>query len=211
MGKKKEKNTDNENVNEYRFTERSLSLCNANLGQKIRYFRQIAGLTQKELAEQCEINESTIRNYELGNRYPDSDTLNDIASVLEVSIHSLTTTKSPNAPQSALKFLFDMEKYYLMEPVEIDGKMYISFDESKSDDPFYGPGLMEKLIRVWASFYTAYKSGEIDEDTYLLWQSKYPTFATTNVKDVFGAEANHDVTIDEKISDAKKRFRKTTI
>ena len=42
------------------------------VGTLIRNFRIAADMTQKELAEKCGLNESTIRNYELGNRYPRS-------------------------------------------------------------------------------------------------------------------------------------------
>ena len=44
------------------------------VGFLIRNFRITAEMTQKELADKCGLNESTIRNYELGNRYPDEAT-----------------------------------------------------------------------------------------------------------------------------------------
>jgi transcriptional regulator with XRE-family HTH domain len=203
----------------HKYTLHSLELCNANLGQRIRYYRQIAGMTQKELANLCKLNESTIRNYELGNRFPDYDTLAVLATALEVSIFALTDKQRPNAPHSALKFLFDMEKYYLLKPVEIDGRMYLGFDyDIKSLDPnslddilSFTPAMMERLVMIWECFYNMFQSGEIDEDTYLLWQSKYPTFATPSPDDMFGTKTYNDVTIDQKIADAKKRVRKTKI
>ena len=45
------------------------------VGYLIRNFRITSDLTQKELADKCGLNESTIRNYELENRYPDEATL----------------------------------------------------------------------------------------------------------------------------------------
>ena len=39
------------------------------VGFLIRNFRIAAEMTQRELADKCGLNESTIRNYELGNRY----------------------------------------------------------------------------------------------------------------------------------------------
>lgn len=204
---------------DHNYTMRSLELTNANLGQKIRYFRQIAGMTQKELAQECNVNESTIRNYELGNRFPDYDTLNVIASALEVSIFALRSNQKPNTPQSALNFLFDMEKHYLLKPVEIDGRMYLGFDydinaiDTNSVETLIStaPFMMEKLLQIWAKFYQKFESGEIDETTYLLWQKKYPTFATPNPDDMFGAKEYPEIDIDSKISDAKKRIRKTKI
>ena len=48
------------------------SLFIHSIGSKIRLYRKYRGLTQKELGDACGLNESTIRNYELGNRYPSS-------------------------------------------------------------------------------------------------------------------------------------------
>ena len=58
---------------------------NSTLGERIRFYRQQAGLTQKELAALCEVSESAIRNYELGNRVPDFLTLHIIAEKLRVN------------------------------------------------------------------------------------------------------------------------------
>ena len=55
------------------------SLFIHSIGSKIRLYRKYRGLTQKELGDACGLNESTIRNYELGNRYPDKQTLTQIA------------------------------------------------------------------------------------------------------------------------------------
>ena len=44
------------------------------VASRVRYYRKISGMNQKQLAEICELNESTIRNYELGNHIPDWDT-----------------------------------------------------------------------------------------------------------------------------------------
>ena len=95
--------------NKKNFSKNAKDLATANLGQKIRFYRQVAGLTQKQLGDACDKNESTIRNYELGNRYPDDDTLFEIANALEISPYALSTPKANVAP-SALQFLFNLEK-----------------------------------------------------------------------------------------------------
>ena len=60
------------------------------VGYLIRNFRITSDLTQKELADKCGLNESTIRNYELENRYPDEATLLNIARNLGVSFYALS-------------------------------------------------------------------------------------------------------------------------
>lgn len=66
-------------------------------------------MTQKELGSACGVNESTIRNYELGNRYPDSDTIFEISNALEISPYVLATP-DPISAASSLQYLFSMEK-----------------------------------------------------------------------------------------------------
>ena len=95
------------------------------VGVLIRNFRIAAELTQKELAERCGLNESTIRNYELGNRYPDEATLLNIANHLNVSFFALSDPDVANI-FSALHVLFDMEWAYGLRPTIKDGKVVLS-------------------------------------------------------------------------------------
>ena len=48
--------------NKREFSLNAKNLASANLGQKIRFYRQIAGMTQKDLGIAVGVNESTIRN-----------------------------------------------------------------------------------------------------------------------------------------------------
>ena len=98
------------------------------VGVLIRNFRIAAELTQKELAERCGLNESTIRNYELGNRYPDEATLLNIANHLNVSFFALSDPDVANI-FSALHVLFDMEWAYGLRPTIKDGKVVLKFEE----------------------------------------------------------------------------------
>ena len=90
--------------------------------------------------------------------------------------------------------------------------MYLKFNTKKAEDVLDSPSsMMEQLLRVWAKFHQMFEAGEIDEETYLLWQMKFPTYATGNPDDIFGAEYKGDVNIDQRIADAKKMFRKTKV
>lgn len=65
-------------------------------GELIRHFRQIRGLTQKQLGEQCGIAEPTIRRYELGKLNPKIQTLQRIADALEISWEQLLENPPKN-------------------------------------------------------------------------------------------------------------------
>lgn len=55
------------------------------IGTKIRYYRNKKKWTQKELAEKLNLATGTIQQYELGKRTPSVETLQQLASILEVS------------------------------------------------------------------------------------------------------------------------------
>ena len=81
----------------------------ATLGEKIRFYRQQAGLTQKGLADLCEVSESAIRNYELGNRVPDFLTLKTIAEQLRVSYYAIADVNLTEL-DGAVQALFKLKK-----------------------------------------------------------------------------------------------------
>lgn len=198
--------------NKREFSLNAKNLASANLGQKIRFYRQIAGMTQKELGAACGVNESTIRNYELGNRYPDSDTIFEISNALEISPYVLATP-DPISAASSLQYLFSMEKTLDLTPTTIDGKVYLEVS-SEIDVNYATVAPLSNLKRMfshWATMYEKFINEEIDEETYLLWQAKYLSFGTDSADFLLDAENEKAIEVDKNISDAKKRFRKANL
>lgn len=194
------------------FSLNAKNLASANLGQKIRFYRQIAGMTQKELGSACGVNESTIRNYELGNRYPDSDTIFEISNALEISPYVLATP-DPISAASSLQYLFSMEKTLDLTPTTIDGKVYleVSSDIDVNDATVAPLSNLKRMFSHWATMYEKFINEEIDEETYLLWQAKYLSFGTDSADFLLDAENETAIEVDKNISDAKKRFRKANL
>ena len=198
--------------NKREFSLNAKNLASANLGQKIRFYRQIAGMTQKELGSACGVNESTIRNYELGNRYPDSDTIFEISNALEISPYVLATP-DPISAASSLQYLFSMEKTLDLTPTTIDGKVYLEVSsEIDVNDATVAPlSNLKRMFSHWATMYEKFINEEIDEETYLLWQGKYLSFGTDSADFLLDAENEKAIEVDKNISDAKKRFRKANL
>ena len=198
--------------NKREFSLNAKNLASANLGQKIRFYRQIAGMTQKELGVACGVNESTIRNYELGNRYPDSDTIFEISNALEISPYVLATP-DPISAASSLQYLFRMEKTLDLTPTTIDGKVYleVSSDIDVNDATVAPLSNLKRMFSHWATMYEKFINEEIDEETYLLWQAKYLSFGTDSADFLLDAENEKAIEVDKNISDAKKRFRKANL
>lgn len=60
-----------------------------NLGKRIKEFRKIRGLTQKQLAEKLGVTTITIQNYENNRREPNIETIGKIANILNTTASEL--------------------------------------------------------------------------------------------------------------------------
>lgn len=59
------------------------------IGAKIRYYRELKGLSQKELADLIGVSNSRLGNWERGINRPDVDQLTSICKALQVSPNRL--------------------------------------------------------------------------------------------------------------------------
>ena len=156
----------------------------ATLGERIRFYRQQAGLTQKELAGLCEVSESAIRNYELGNRVPDFLTLHKIAEKLRVNYAAISGEKVTDL-EGALQALYKMEEIYGLYPTEVDGHIHFVFRDSVAMEDFKPdldfilsrPGvLLQYRILGFMKACALHDAGELTDEEYALWKSKFPAF-----------------------------------
>ena len=146
------------------------------VGYLIRNFRIASDMTQKELADKCGLNESTIRNYELGNRYPDEATLLNIANNLNVSFFALSDPDVANI-FSALHVLFDIEWAYGLRPTMKDGEVVLKFEDRLSctgPRPLEDLDAFKTMVEYWARLRDKLEDGEISESEYLFKEIKFP-------------------------------------
>ncbi len=145
------------------------------IGERIRYYRQRAGLTQKALAEACGISDPAIRNYELGNRIPNKDTLGKMADALRIEYYALA---DPNLDTLAgvMHCFFRMEYAHGLKPIEIDGKAVLIIDPN-----YFGvkEPVIQQLMNQWLEARKKYDTGEWSIDQYEDWESRFP-FAQIN-------------------------------
>lgn len=146
------------------------------VGSLIRTFRTASDMTQKELARRCGVNESTIRNYELGNRYPDAATLMKIADNLNVSYYTLADPSTDNI-FGAINALFDIERAYGLRPTVKEGMITLQFDDHL---PHANPRPEEELnnfkiaVEHWARLRDRLDAGEVSEKDYYLKKFRFP-------------------------------------
>lgn len=104
------------------------------IGAKIKEFRLLRGLTQKELAKLVNIGDTTIANYEKGYRTPKKNTMFDLANAFNVSIDDLFPPIQKDTPSttSQIQSIYDQ----LAPPRQSKVLTYAErqLDEQKNED-----------------------------------------------------------------------------
>lgn len=74
-----------------------------NVGENIKKFRKLKGLTQKELAEKLGITQQSVAQYERTNKLPKLETLLYIAGALDITLNGLLFGESDLESEKALE------------------------------------------------------------------------------------------------------------
>lgn len=141
---------------------------NMTVGEKIKFFRTQLGITQKELAERCDIVDSTVRNYELGKRYPDYNMLNSLAEALGISYYSLAEPQLNDAA-GVLHCMFTLEQLYGLKPVKHEDTIYLEIT-----DETYSGAVLKPMLTRWEAILQMLNNGEITQDDYEHWCDCFP-------------------------------------
>ncbi|MDL2289518.1 helix-turn-helix domain-containing protein [Clostridia bacterium OttesenSCG-928-F22] len=142
------------------------------IGERIRYLRNLRGMTQKYLGMAIGFTEKTadvrVAQYESGSRTPKEKMIADIAHVLEVSPEALTVPDIDNYIGLA-HTLFTLEDLYGFKINSIDGKLCLVLDK---DNRSYGS--IFDTFSSWQNEAEKFQNGEITEDEYNTWRYNYP-------------------------------------
>lgn len=154
-------------------------------GQRIRNYRMMANLTQKELSKRCGISEPAIRNYELGNRLPDAETLKNIAYALEIS-PSILEEPNPTDVSGTMNILYCLEHMWGLHPVVENDSIKFEFGSRPSYAvPYITDEHIEELkrcIKTWESTrkqligsdFLNPNGVDVNILEYFIWTSKFP-------------------------------------
>lgn len=93
-----------------------------NSGERIRFFRERAGLSQKELAERAGLNNFAISNWELGYTYPQYEGIRKLCITLGCSADELLGLTAPEMTAEEYRLLekirqLDEDGLYTVEAV----------------------------------------------------------------------------------------------
>lgn len=162
------------------------------LGEKIKFYREQKGLTQKQLADVCGITDTAIRNYEKGIRTPDEEIIRKIRAELDISYYTLTGKYDPLDPDAYAHFIMESSFTYGARPIEIDGKYGLIFGDGlapKSKKSGFTHGETISLaLQCWMQTLKDYEAGKISEEEYHIWISSFPVSLLSFNKEDYSEE-----------------------
>lgn len=149
------------------------------LGEKIKFARQLRGMTQKELGLRVGFSESTadnrIRQYEMGKMKPKEDKLELIAEALEVDVDALTDIDLGTYAGNKLPhLLFEMERNDGLTIHKIGNQFMMSFDPAHQTGEFYNEALSSWYYARKKYIDAASEDSEEALRKYHLWTLEFP-------------------------------------
>lgn len=150
------------------------------IGNRIKLFRNMRNLTQKELGAKVgfPFNATDVRiaQYESEKRIPKDDMVNKLASTLDVSPAAI---KVPDIDTDIglMHTLFALEDTRPFRISKIDDTICISLD--KHDSAYIS---MLDMLSLWYDEYEKLQNGEITKEEYDQWRYTYPKIEAERFK-----------------------------
>ena len=145
------------------------------IGERIRFIRNLRGMTQKYLGTLAGFSEKTadirMAQYEAGTRTPKDGLTETLAGILEVSPLALDVPDI-DSYLGLMHTLFALEDRYGLTVEDQDGEICLRFDPRKGKDA----AEVAEMVRSWAGEAEKYRSGEISRDEYDEWRYNYPEY-----------------------------------
>ena len=161
------------------------------IGERIRFIRNLRGMTQKWLGIQAGLPEKTadirMAQYESGTRVPKEDLTEQIATALNVSSSALNVPDIESYV-GVMHTLFALEDLYGLKIDEVDGEPVIHLNRNGKE--FIN---MMKMFTAWLKEAQKWHNGEITKEEYDQWRYCYPELDTSGMW--------HNVGISDELSD----------
>lgn len=149
------------------------------IGERIRFFRNLRGMTQKYLGTVVGFPEKTadirMAQYESGSRTPKADLTENLAGVLGVSPLALSVPDI-DSYLGLMHTLFTLEDRYglTIEKGENGVSMRVDPRRGKEAAEF------SEMLNAWAEQAEKYHSGDISREDYDKWRYNYPKYDETS-------------------------------
>lgn len=149
------------------------------IGDRIRFIRNLRGITQKMLGIEIGFPERTadirMAQYEAGTRTPKDNLVEDIARALDVSTFALDV---PNIESQIgiMHTLFALEDTCGFQIGKLDNEVCIRLDRDKGM-------LLNDRFNAWYKEYEKFKNEEISKEEYDQWRYTYPEVEVKRTRD----------------------------
>ena len=145
------------------------------IGERIRFIRNLRGMTQKYLGTLVGFPEKTadirMAQYEAGTRTPKEDLTKALANALEVSPLALDIPDI-DSYLGLMHTLFALEDRYGLTIETRDEEVVFRIDPRKGKDA----DRISEMVCAWAPIAEKYHAGEISKDDYDKWRYNYPQY-----------------------------------
>ena len=135
------------------------------IGERIRFIRNLRGMTQKWLGIAVGLPERTadirMAQYESGTRTPKAALTETLANVLEVSPQALTVPDI-DSDIGLMHTLFAIEDLYGLKIDKLDNEVCLRLDRNRGTSYI---SLLERFT-AWQKEAEKYKNGEISKEDY---------------------------------------------
>lgn len=140
------------------------------IGKRIRHFRMLRGMTQKELGVavglEADKAANRITQYELDYRRPKDSLLNKIAEALNISPAALTVPYHTD-PIDIMHILFLAEEEYGLHVELTDKKVSLHFSQPAI------PPMFKNYLACWLNKEKEYQQGKLTREEYEQWKYSF--------------------------------------
>ena len=172
------------------------------IGERIRFFRNLRGMTQKYLGTVVGFPEKTadirMAQYESGSRTPKADLTESLAGVLGVSPLALSV---PNIDSylGLMHTLFTLEDRYGLTVEKGENGVSLRVDPRKGKDS----AELSEMLNAWAEQAEKYRKGDISREDYDKWRYNYPKYDESSGYVKFPSQALSDTLLETYIDKLK--------
>ena len=156
------------------------------IGERIRFFRNLKGMTQKFLGVKVGFTEKTadirLAQYESGTRTHKSELTEALADALGVSTMALNVPDI-DTDLGFMHTLFALEDIYGLKIDKLDDEVCIRLDKNRGTSYI---SLLERFT-AWQKEAEKYRNGEISKEEYDRWRYTYPEVEVQRTRDALDA------------------------
>lgn len=159
------------------------------IGERIRFFRNLRGMTQKYLGQVVGFPEKTadirMAQYESGSRTPKAELTENLAGALGVSPLALSVPDI-DSYLGLMHTLFALEDIYGMKIDKLDDEVCIRLDKNRGTSYI---SLLERFT-AWQKEAEKYRNGEISKEEYDHWRYTYPEIEVQRTREALDSLRN---------------------